>query len=365
MSNLQRNTETPSVQPIRNTTFGTFSRSTRRYTPFTKTPKSRRLCISTAVRDIHRTPTPSQQTVDFKGLTNKTWKVYRLTPLYRFSAETKDQKWYGRLLSSHIETENQKSFVLDEDIPEKAIFSWYKGLKVGPDDEEALQIIIKGKSRNGNGVDVIVLTAFLLCVDLEDNPVDKELQQHFTYYPVMIVKGPVHSQNILTSWLERQFDCRVNPSTFSSLQLACIVAMWSGLCTKPIQKSKQVELLYKVPAECEGMSKITYSLCAQDCKDLWDSIHDSGSDEFTEVETQTFIRSIESHFYYYSKFDSLSIESHFYYYSKIRLSAMQLYRVGTPVMMLGSEGRLKIFSSQHALIILRHLTELSVEKFVP
>ena len=36
------------------------------------------------------------------------------------------------------------------------------------------------------------------------------------------------------------------------------------------KKNKPVELLYAVPAECEGLSRITYTTDASDCKVLWD-----------------------------------------------------------------------------------------------
>ena len=36
------------------------------------------------------------------------------------------------------------------------------------------------------------------------------------------------------------------------------------------RKNKPVELLYAVPAECEGLSRITYTIDASDCKVLWD-----------------------------------------------------------------------------------------------
>ena len=36
------------------------------------------------------------------------------------------------------------------------------------------------------------------------------------------------------------------------------------------KKNKPVELLYAVPAECEGLSQITYTIDASDCKVLWD-----------------------------------------------------------------------------------------------
>lgn len=36
------------------------------------------------------------------------------------------------------------------------------------------------------------------------------------------------------------------------------------------RKSKPVELLYTVPEYCSGMTKITYTIDADDCKVLWD-----------------------------------------------------------------------------------------------
>lgn len=36
------------------------------------------------------------------GFTNKTWKVFKLSPLYKFSSSPRDLKRYGQLLSSSV-----------------------------------------------------------------------------------------------------------------------------------------------------------------------------------------------------------------------------------------------------------------------
>lgn len=56
------------------------------------------------------------------------------------------------------------------------------------------------------------------------------------------------------------------------------------------------------------------------------------------------------------------LENHFYQHFKIKLTAMQLVSVGTALAFVGSGGKVKLFSGENALLILRHLTCLAMEQ---
>lgn len=325
-------------------------RSTRRYATFGRTPQSRRIAVSERKSRLKRTPTSRRsgrrddrdEPQDFKGLTNKTWTSYKLTPLYGFSTNPKELKKTANALSAHIEAEKRKGIFMDNTLIGKAYISIYKDLKVTDFDPEAIQIIVKGK--NPKEEDVIQLTAVLCGVDMQENPIKLTMQNNFTYFPVMLVKASVAMSSALISWLEMQYDCKVTPLTLSSYDLAWTVSMWSGMENQN-GKTKPVELLYAVPKECEGLSRITYNIDPEDCKDLWERIHDKNNIDFSSEEVQKFIQ---------------SLETHFFEIFKVKLSAMSLVRIGTPLCMLGTEGRLKIFLSDQVHILLRHLTELAI-----
>ncbi|XP_046577135.1 centromere protein L-like [Haliotis rubra] len=181
-------------------------------------------------------------------------------------------------------------------------------------------------------------------VELEDSLVSSS-NDHFKHYPVLMVKGSVSLCKALTDWLESKFDCRVSALTFSSVDLSWMVAMWSGL-SKGLKK-KPVELVYTVPEEVEGLRKITYSIDPEDCQRLWDGIHTSSTNEFSEEEVKTFMD---------------CLQSHFYGCFKVHLSSMFLTRIGTSTVYVGSDGKIKFFTESGVIPVLRFISELSVEK---
>ncbi|XP_060080286.1 centromere protein L-like [Ylistrum balloti] len=325
-------------------------RSTRRYTPYGKTPQSRRIAVTAPRSRIQRTPTSrksdrvseKEQQKDFKGLTMKTWRSFKLTPLYGFSSNPRNLKKIANALSAHIEAEKRKGIFMDNTLMGKAYISIYKDLKVTEVDPEAIQIIVKGK--NATGEDTIQLTAVLCGVDMQENHIKAAMRENFTYFPVMLVKASLSMCNAVTRWLEMQYDCKVTPLSLSSYDLAWMVSMWSGMKNEN-GKTKPVEFLYSVPKECEGLSSINYSIDPEDCQDLWERIHDKDEVDFTSEEVQKFIR---------------SLEAHFFRIFKVKISAMSLVRIGTPLCMVGTDGRLKIFLSNKIHVLLRHLTELAM-----
>ncbi|XP_063441770.1 centromere protein L-like [Mytilus trossulus] len=353
---------TPSLSSRKQLFSNTASRRTsRRFTPYGRTPKSRQLkgknheilSNGTAERSRPRdrrsaVETDEEHESNLKGLTNKSWKLFKMTPLYKFNTESSQLKKYSSQLSAHIEAERQKGLFIDNATSSKAYISTYKGLRVSAADKEAVQILIKGRNRGGFGDETVLLTCLLCSVEMEHNPVEPKLRDKFAYYPLLMVKGLVSLTDGLITWMQSHFDCVITPMIFSAHDLAWMVAMWSGTTTEPVHKSKPVELLYKTPSDCKGIDKITFTIESTDVKDLWDRIHDDKGSEFSSEEVTMFINSLESHFH--SLF-------------RVKLSALQLYSVGTSLSYIGDVGRLKIFSADHVLWILRYLTVLSLEHF--
>ncbi|XP_076470491.1 centromere protein L-like [Babylonia areolata] len=332
--------------------------SARRTCPYGRTPRQRRIRDPKPASSSPTTPgrlrvrrTPASHSIGkpgaLPGLTGKTWQVFYLSPLYRFSTHPQSLKQYGRSLATYVVQEGDREIAVDNANSKQCAFSVYEGLRVAAGDPEAIQILVTSKPDKGNNSNGgrVLLTAVLCGVDLESNPC-VGMKKHFTYYPLLLVKANVALTTILKSWLEMHFDCRLSPLILTSMDLAWTVAMWSGTVSEE-RKNKSVELLYAAPEECEGLSRITYTIDAMDCKALWDSIRSADSEEFTGEEVGAFVK---------------SLEEHFYECFRVKLWKMELVRVGTAVAYLG-EGRLKIFSADAAWQVLRLMSELALEQF--
>lgn len=321
---------------------------TRRHTPYTKTPKSRKL--NNKKGRLERTPVLASDAggVDLHNLVNKTWHVYQVTPLSEFKQDAANLKKYSRHLSAFLQAESQKGIGVDveNEIGDRAVFSLLKGLTSSPDDSEAVELTVKVKSQ-GNSTSVnnrVTLHAILCSVDADINS-NVTLDHSLLSLPVLIMKGTVAVSSCVIRWLESQFDCRIRRMTFNPMSLAWIVSMWAGVTTE--YGDKPVELQYTVPHDIEGLSRITLTIEQQDAQNLWQSIHDDASgDEFTGEEVAAFIKSLEAHFFH-----------HF----KIHLAGMPLTTVGTPLAYVGHQGKLKILQEEGIIPVLQHMTQLATE----
>ncbi|KAK7474993.1 hypothetical protein BaRGS_00033740, partial [Batillaria attramentaria] len=347
--------------------------SARRTFPYKRTPHQRRIAgpkptsaSPVASGRLRRSPASKAAAgpVPLPGLTNKTWQVFHLSPLYGFSTQPQSLKQYGRSLASYLLQDRNKDVVADNGNGKQCALSIYEGVQVNAADPEAVQILVTNKTANGRGAGQVVLTAILCGVDLDSDPCSG-LKKHFVYYPIMLVKATVALTSLLSSWLEQFWQVSIDLDVIVSIDLDVIVSIDLGVIVSIDldvivsidldvivsidldRKSKPVELLYTVPAECEGVSRITYTIDANDCKVLWDSIHTTESEEFTGEEVGAFIK---------------SLEEHFYECFKVKLWKMELSRVGTAVAYIG-DGKLKIFSAEDAWQVLRFMSELALEQF--
>ncbi|KAL3859577.1 hypothetical protein ACJMK2_009793 [Sinanodonta woodiana] len=281
---------------------------------------------------------------NIKALLNKTWHVFGLSPLYNFERKSSAFQRYSKSLSSALEAESHKGCFVDNDIPGNVDIGGVRGLTVNIGDQNAVGIFVKGKNRKAE--DAMVYTALLCCVNLQFSPIPKDLETFFKYFPIMLARGPVAIMDTVNEWLESQFDCRVTRLKFSSNDLLWMTSLWSAYT--PVPKSRPLELVYAVPQECKGLSKITYTMAAVDAKRLLDAVHPVDSDELTEEEVQAF-------------FDAL--EGHFCYIFHVKLGTMCLRTVGNSIAYVSTDGKIKLFSMDFVFNVLAHLTQLSVERF--
>lgn len=310
----------------------------RRYTPYRKTPASRLL------KGGSRIPVDDESDKAYqKDLVNKTWRVYKVSALYKFSSQPSNLKFYSKMLATYIKAETLKGRAMEtaEETADNAVISTLPGLAGHSTDLEAISIVLKEQKKR-TGASEPKFNAVLCGVGAARG--DRR-QESFTNLPVMLVKGPVALTRHVHSWLQRQFDCHISPVTFSSVDLGWMVAIYAGYVKG--KNPRPVELLYKVPSEVKGLQRIVFDIDPKDCKALWDSIHADEDDSFSEEEVASFIRSLESHFSHHFAID---------------LSMMPLTRIGTSAVYAGSDGRIKMMCEKRVLQILSHITEMVQEK---
>ncbi|XP_013379335.1 centromere protein L-like isoform X1 [Lingula anatina] len=312
-------------------------RSRRKHTPYMKSATSRRLAGVKPQDDQEEPP-------DFEGFLKKTWRLYKMTPMYNFSYDNRTLRRHSAVLSAFVEAESLKGAVVSEgEVAGKAVISVYRGLRTNESDSEAIQILVKSKPSTGQGEAKVAVTAVLFGAGVNED-IQRRLPSSFTWLPLMMVKGPVGITSSVQSWLQSNFDCHITPMEFTSTDLSWMVAMWAGVETDI--GHKPVELLYRVP-QVEGLSSITYTINAGDCKALWDSVHTEERDQFTVEEVEVFTKALESHFY-----------AHF----NIFLGHMHLSRAGTGIGLVSMDGKVKLFQNDHVLRMLSHFTQLATEQ---
>lgn len=308
----------------------------------TSTPMVRATDTPTGIQQLtERTEIEENNIVE---MTQKLWRVYRLTPLYNFQDKQSDLQYYSRMLSSQIAAENKRGVFVDTSEPGDATVNLFSGLDVGLNDHKAVLIEVNGKARNKEE-EKVISQAVLFSTDLEYNPLKPSLQPHFTYFANMLVRGPETVSQTIQNWLEVQFDCKVVSQKFTSQALGFMAAMFTGFN----EVHKPLDLVYGVPAEVEGLSNIDYSVKADDCLRLWNKIRGTEEDSFTLEEAQLFIS---------------GLEGHFYEIFKIKLHAMPLLTVGTSVAFVDRDGKIKLHSksSENILKVCRHLTDLALDQ---
>ncbi|XP_059140333.1 centromere protein L-like isoform X2 [Physella acuta] len=300
---------------------------------YTQTPRSRRLVAST------RVPEDDTTQVGFQALLKKTWKLYSLSPLYKFQHKDAMLKKYGRSLETAFVQEQSRR---GDEGREKCYFSIYKGLKFQNNEPEAIHIQVFETNNKGR----TVLNALLICADVDNKPAD--MPASFTYFPVIMVSGNSVRSTVLLHWLQSHFDCQSSPLMFSANDLRWMLACWSAQAVSA--KAHPVLLQYSVPQSCEDISTISCRFDAGFCKELWERMHGLPVEReaMNEQEVNRFVESLEAHLEY-----TMHIV-----FSKLRLS-----EVGTSLAYISSQGKIKLFSSDGLIMVLHLICDIANEKF--
>ncbi|XP_078075442.1 centromere protein L [Mustelus asterias] len=304
-------------------------RAVKRHTPFRQ---------ASARRKIPRTDLPVENAEQIAALLQKQWRLYHVTPLYRFSYTM--LKKYSNELSVFIATEKKKGVAIEVgiELASKAKFSMLAGLRATENDPEAVFIQITAKAPvHQAGDEKVVWSGWMCCVDgdlgfLESLPVE------FICLPLLFANGPETVTNMVGEWLQKTFDCYISTFPISSENLTWMAAMWANCFSDSVHRVMELEWSVS-PVQLT----ISLSIHPEDAKALWDSIH-GDEDEITIDEVELFMSSLHSHFY-----------RHF----GVRLAATQLIKVSTAVASAHCDGKLKLFTSKHIDHVLPFLTELA------
>ncbi|XP_038651059.1 centromere protein L [Scyliorhinus canicula] len=304
-------------------------RTGKRQTPFRQ---------SSAIRKIPRTDLPVENAEQIAALLQKQWRLYHLTPLYRFSYTM--LKKYSNELSVFIATEQKRGVAIEVgiELASKAKFSMLAGLRATENDPEAVSIQITAKTSVHQAVaEKVVWSGWMCCVDgdmgfLESLPVE------FICLPLLFANGPETVTTMVGEWLQKTFDCYISAFPISSENLTWMAAMWANCFSDSVHRVMELE--WSVPPV---QLTISLSIHPEDAKALWDSIHED-EDEITIDEVELFMSCLHTHFY-----------RHF----GVQLAATQLVKVSTAVASAHCDGKLKLFNSKHIDHVLPFLTELA------
>lgn len=318
--------------------------------PYPRTPVGTRPLYNSLLRSREQQSNKSSRAnagdleSTWKGLVNKTWHIRKVAPLHLFSFETSMLKSYSKLLSAHLEAVTSNTAVGVEDSACNVKIQASK-------NKDLLEIIFSKKQKNDAGPEKILLTAVLFSAksDLDAD----DLHQSFTLLPLMLIKGSAQLMGHLINWWQIAFDSCITPFLMSPLQLIWLATTFAGITTG--SHSKPVEFVYKVPEEVKGLTTITYSINAHDCQRVWQNICDNkNQDRTSDVCTSEQVVSFIS-----------AWDDHFYHHFGVHLQAMRMLTVGTAVLYVSNDGRLKIFSQEHTHQILVYLAEEALKENFP
>ena len=354
----------------------------RRHTPYVKTPKTGRTSrfqgpaedgekvrsLRKTTREIEKNvPSPKvserstrshsrlvqngEQTKDpFHDIIGKTLRVYQASPLYKFDCDASSVQTFEEGISGFLQLETEKQLLVGangeiKDRKYKTDISVSKDISGDDTKFSSMKISVQNFTNiaQTKSASTSILTMMLCSVEKKDSE-DTKLQDHFTSLPICLIKGPADLARSLIRWLEQKFDCRITPMTFSSVELGWYFSLWAGMSSPG--KSVPIELCYDA-SNVNGLSRILFRIEEKDAKGLWENIHSRNSLIFTEEESVTFLKALESHFYH-----------HF----KINLEGLPVTRVRTAIAYLASEGKLKIVHPHYADHILEQLTKAALTK---
>lgn len=287
------------------------------------------------------------QRLDADILINKSFILYRCTPLYKF--ELSNLLQYAKEIKKFIE--GQVTGILPFD---SSLDDFENMLKEGKVTDVVISRINVPKWNDSNNLPIGIEIQFrskkssteqkfhiILFPSISHG--DETKNRLFSHYPLIIIKAPQRITSIFIEWFQRQFDCRICRYYLESSNLKIIIEEWTNLVfnqdlPNSPSVSRQTELTYSIPNISE-IKNITLRISFEDTKRLYKSIIQKDAEQTSNIME--------------------GIENHFFHCLRIKFTSLILSKISTNVGLVTCDGKLKLFK-----VYSSHLTASFLEKLV-
>jgi len=277
------------------------------------------------------------QMVTLTDIVNKTFQIFKASPLYKFHRQTKDLKAYSNKLKHQFQ-----DFA---GVPEEVRNVADVNINLVEDDK------MSDENNENQPVGVVVglrdkdKITFLQALLFPREHLEKN--NEFIHFPIILIKANVSMTRVFIEWLQESFDCYISPLSIPSYYLSSLITLATlGNSDDRVKVlDKPVELTFFAPTKDkqnkeQPLKSITLSIPTAAVIKLSDVSQGDDSEQYINQ----------------------SINKIFKSYFQIDLSAMPITRVGTWVAMVGYDGKLKVFSADFVSYVLTRISELVPNK---
>ncbi|KAL0093346.1 hypothetical protein F4703DRAFT_1828999 [Phycomyces blakesleeanus] len=304
----------------------------------------------------------NEEKADLVGIVNKTFKLYRSTPLCNYSADRRKQK---RLEKSLLQTLSSRLWFdpgdqSGMDIPSmtNSNITTYKGIIRSVSYR---QLLIPDWPSDGHR-EPIELRVELMSYDKNIQPVhqviffpphrsEPPVAEGLTSFPLLLVKATSGIGEIIIKWLQGVHDCVINPFNVANKDLEEFVNTWtSSLLNRPappeerievagtrMNQPRPLELVYGLPGVFH-LTSITISLEPSELRHM------------LRVALASRVTMMDA------------IKGHILHTMSLDVQALNLVRLGTHVAYLTNDGKIKLIPNaerRQTIEIIRRLTDLA------
>jgi len=276
---------------------------------------------------------PTTTSRNITDVLDKTWTVFRLSPLYHFTTAKDALQEYSSSLANHLASECASGHT---EMVRANTF-----LYEDADDVECVGIAAS-LDKAGKSIGVVVV----LCRS-ERSPLSISTPSHahkrartvagmFTSYPIILCKGPSYLVTPIHAWLESKFDSCVSPLSIAPHMMVALATKWAS-AEAIIPRS--LVLTFGPPHSVPTLSNITLELSVDSLKALRKACIKPNDTNGNSTSEDNISKDVDTTLL----FDA--VLSHFEYHTHITFKALPLVRAGTPTAYVGNDGKLKIFST--------------------
>lgn len=285
-------------------------------------------------------------------LSNRTWRMYRLSPLHQLSPHNKEA-----LL---LYADQLKQVLLERyPLPPNRMYvctCYMTGNRTRSDGRPVSMLVfavgVVDEQSKGDA-DVESITRVCLISDLVENIKMAPIEEDSFSYPIGFGRGSTMILDLLLEWLEKYFDCRCAPLTLAPYQL---IQLFHPYILTPdgsmnpefgaIDRcTKSLDLFYRFPESCPSMKSVKVTLDSHALRSLAKALSVYRGDYLLVQNGTCPLLG--------------AIEAHIYTTTRIHLAHATIFKVSTEWIALQCDGRIKftfdpipdfLFALNHLLI---------------